>query len=279
VNKARWLALSLFLLGGFLWVLWYAFGPIRPAKQAPPPREAPAARVEEAAGPVFPQGKGRIAIVLDDWGYGAGQIPFLKKIKTPLTVAVLPNLPYSAAAAEEAHANGHAVILHFPMEPIGSAEPREAATLLTGMTDQEAVDFLEKSLASVPFARGVNNHQGSKATADLRLMTAVLKQIKRRGLFFLDSFVTDQSVCGQAAREARVRFVRRSVFLDNDPAASEILKSLSRLAEIAAREGQAIGIGHDRPSTLKVLEAACPALRRAGYRLVYASDLAEVPSR
>ncbi|MBI1952988.1 MAG: divergent polysaccharide deacetylase family protein [Candidatus Omnitrophica bacterium] len=279
MNKARWWAAGLFALAGLLWIFWYAFGPIRPAKQTPVPRETPPARVEEAAGPAFARGKGRIAIVLDDWGYGAGQLPYLRKIRTPLTVAVLPNLPYSAAAAKEAHANGHAVILHLPMEPLGSAEPREAATLLTGMTDEEAVDFLEKSLASVPFARGVNNHQGSKATADSRLMTALLKEIKRRGLFFLDSFVTDQSVCAEAAREARVRFARRSVFLDNDPAASEILKSLSRLAEIAAREGQAIGIGHDRPSTLKVLEAACPALRRAGYRLVHASDLAETPRR
>ncbi len=222
----------------------------------------------------FPKGRGKIAIVLDDWGYGVGQLPYLKTIREPLTVSVLPNLPYSTRVAQEARRNGHEVILHMPMEPLSAHEPREAHTLSTGMTKEEVSELLGKSLATVPRARGINNHQGSKATADPALMRMVLKEVKRRKLFFLDSFVTDHSVCGELSKELGLKFAKRLVFLDNDPDPEAIWRSLEQLARLASQRGEAVAIGHDRPHTLRVLQEAAPALRRAGYRLVYASQLA-----
>ena len=223
----------------------------------------------------FPKGRGKIAIVLDDWGYGLRQLPTLKTIRRPLTIAVLPSLPYSTRVAQEAQAHGYEVILHLPMEPKDPSASREQETILIGMSNQQIQKILQESFRSVPFAKGINNHQGSKATTDRALMEVVLNEVKRRDLYFLDSRVTESSVCGDVARGLKVRYARRNVFLDNDKTPERIRQRLVELARLAAHEGSAIGIGHDRPNTLRALQEAVPALEKAGYTLVSASELAQ----
>lgn len=263
-------AAGVVLLAGLVAAFWISQRPpappaVQPVKAVPPVKAA------------FPKGKGKIAIVLDDWGYSRNQFKILVQIESPLTVAILPSLPYSESAALTARSAGHEVILHMPMEAEGSNVPREKGTIGLSMTAQEIRQHLEESLTSVPYAQGFSNHQGSKATADLSFMEVVLKEAKRRNLYFLDSVVTDRSVCEGVARKLQVRYVRRNVFLDNDSSAQSIRQSLTGLAHYAARHGQALGIGHDRFSTLRVLQIALPELEKAGYTLVFASDLADVP--
>jgi hypothetical protein len=145
------------------------------------------------------------------------------------------------------------------------------------MPKEEILRQLQESFASVPFAKGLSNHQGSKGTADRKLMEIVLGELKTRNLFFLDSAVTGRSVGRQVAAELKLRYARRSVFLDNRSSPGYIRQSLSALAQQAAKGGQAIGIGHDRPSTLEVLQLSVPELEKAGYTFVYASELADIP--
>lgn len=213
--------------------------------------------------------------MLDDWGYSLKQVPALTSIRQPLTVAVLPELAHSLEVSNIARRSGHAVILHMPMEAMDPHVSQEKGTLLVGMSRAQALAALDKALASVPDAQGVNNHQGSKATSDLVLMRVVLQELKRRGIFYLDSFVTKQSVCEQAAQEIGIRFARRDVFLDNVETPAAIQKQMALLAQTAAKRGYAIGIGHDRTITLQVLKEAVPALERAGYRLVPLSELTQ----
>ena len=255
--------------------------PVRKSAAAvtrPAPVPVPRPPVAPPSAPlVFPKGRGKIAIVLDDWGYTMKQVPILSGIRRPLTLAVLPELPHSADVARAGRANGHEVILHMPMEAMDQAEPKEGSTLLTGMPRQQVLDRLNRSLSSVPSARGISNHQGSKATADPALMEVVLQEAKRRGLYFLDSYVSNRSVCAEVAAEVRIPFARRAVFLDNEQSGPAIQKQLEELAQSASRHGQAIGIGHDRPVMLEILKQAVPALEKAGYTLVPVSELTEVP--
>ena len=266
---------SLFLLGIVLIAaaVWFALRPVHLKKEVHRPSSIPSKeRIS------FPAGTGTIAIVLDDWGYTMRQVKDLQSIAEPLTLSVLPNLPFSRRVAEEAHAHGDEVILHMPMEAVSSSAPREKATLLTTMSREEIVKRLDHSLDEIPHARGISNHQGSKATAERAVMEIVMDEAKRRNLYFLDSFVTPKSVCDQVARTIKIRFVRRDIFLDNDQDPAAIEKNLFRLAAAASRNGQALGIGHDRPNMLKVLKQDLPALKRAGYKIVAASELARVPS-
>lgn len=225
----------------------------------------------------FPRGKGKIAIVLDDWGYTMKQVPALVSIRRPMTLAVLPGLDHSADVARAARVNGHEVILHMPMEAIDPKAPRESSTLLVGMPRRQVIEKLDRALDTIPSARGISNHQGSKATADSPLMEVVLKETKRRGLYFLDSVVSNRSVCAEVAAQVRIPFAQRAVFLDNEISAPAIQKQLEELALTASKHGQAIGIGHDRPVMLAVLQKAVPALEKAGYTIVPVSELTEVP--
>lgn len=232
-----------------------------------------------AAAWIFPNGRGKIAIVLDDWGYNLRHVPVLSSLPCPVTVAVLPNLPHSAQVAQKARSHGHEVILHMPMQAVNADAPREEGTILTTTPEQEVRRLLDQALKSVPGARGVSNHQGSKTTADRAVMESVLRELKRRRLFFLDSFVTQQSVCREVAERTGVAFVQRSVFLDNEESEAAIRQRLLELASAARAQGEAVGIGHDRPAMMAALEKAVPALEKAGYTLVRVSELAESPSR
>lgn len=222
----------------------------------------------------FPHGQGKIAIVLDDWGYSLHQVPVLSAIRSPLTVAILPGLPYSTEVAKAAHAQGHEVILHLPMESRDPHEPREKETITTSLGPPKILARFNQAVESIPFAQGVSNHQGSKATSDEALMEMVLGEAKRRRLYFLDSLTTDGSVCKQVAQRLRLRFAQRNVFIDNENSPEAIYQRVAQLATIASRRGVAVGIGHDRPATLQFLQQAIPALESAGYTLVPTSEVA-----
>ncbi len=225
----------------------------------------------------FPKGHGKIAIILDDWGYNLRNVPYLTSIRQPFTVSILPNLPHSEEVAQAAKRSGHEVMLHLPLEAEDLHAPRETGTILTTMSKQEVRQRLDDSLAAVPFVSGVNNHQGSKATKDAELMETIFSRIKRRNLYFVDS-MTGHSVCAQVARQIHLRFGQRSIFLDNEEDPAKIRVRLADLAAVAAKKGKAIAIGHDRPVTLRVLQESLPALEQAGYELVPASALTDVPS-
>ncbi|MBI3322526.1 MAG: divergent polysaccharide deacetylase family protein [Candidatus Omnitrophica bacterium] len=242
--------------------------PAVPAPRPPAPATTPSG---------FPPGRGRIAIVLDDWGYNLRQMDELTAIRAPVTVAVLPGLPHSADVARRAAAQGHEVILHMPMESVNTQAPREEGrTILAGMPRSEILSLLERSLATVPGARGINNHQGSRITSDAGAMKVILAEAKRRGLYFLDSR-TGESVCAEVAQEVSVPFAERAVFLDNEASAPYIRQQLIELARTAAEQGEAVGIGHDRPVTLSTLRGAIEEMEKAGYTLVPVSELAEEP--
>ena len=233
---------------------------------------------EQARARALELAKPRIAIVLDDWGYNTRNVPALQRLHRPVTVAILPRLKYSQAIARAGRAAGCEVILHLPMESHRlEANPRfrmEAKTILSSMSDREVADDVAEALASVPGCRGVSNHQGSKGTEDARLMRDVLRQLKQRRLYFLDSLSTPHSVGRAAARDAGVPYAQRQRFLDNENRAPYVEAQLRQLVDDARARGSAIGIGHDRPVTLAVLERLLPQLEAQGVRCVYVSELA-----
>ncbi|MFA5335652.1 MAG: divergent polysaccharide deacetylase family protein [Candidatus Omnitrophota bacterium] len=238
----------------------------------------PAAQVIVPAAPVVPQAPPRavrpkLAIVLDDWGYNTKNVDGVLKIKGPLTLSVLPALPYSTVVAEKARARGFQVIMHMPMEP--KAKMRlELSTLCTSMSEDEIRAAFNKSLQSVPNASGISNHEGSKATEDLRLMGVLFDELKKHDMFFLDSLVTNDSSGEYLAKKIGVKFAKRSIFLDNESDPSYIKKQFERAVAIALKNGEAVAIGHDRQNTIAVLTELVPGLDGRGIDVVPVSELA-----
>lgn len=215
--------------------------------------------------------KGKIAIVIDDWGYHLNNLETAINIKHPLTCAVLPNLKNSSLVAKKLKNSGFEIILHLPMEPKEKFK-LEVNTITSDMNASQVSSILNDALLSVIYAKGVSNHMGSAITENNKIMEIILTQVKKHKLYFLDSYVTAGSVCGELARNIGVKFAKRDVFLDNQNAPEYIKAQLIKLKNLAAKEGAAVGIGHDRKNTLIVLKEMIPQLVKEGYKFVYVSE-------
>ncbi len=217
----------------------------------------------------------RLAIILDDVGYDRAAADAVFGLPFPVTISVIPNLPLSAEVAEEAHLHGDQVLLHLPMEAEAEGAKREPVELRVGMKPQQVKQELAGMLETVPHAAGVNNHQGSRATADPALMAALMPALRERGLFFIDSRTTAATVAYDAAKRSGVRSASRKVFLDDVQSRAAILAQLELAARDAQRDGFAIAIGHPHPVTIAALAEGVPRLEARGIRLVFASDVVQ----
>jgi hypothetical protein len=191
----------------------------------------------------------------------------------PLTISILPHLPLSTEIADAAAHRGDEVMLHLPMQPDSESTPTEAIELRLGMSGREVRSVLAGMLETVPHASGVNNHEGSKATADPGLMDALMPALHDRGLFFVDSRTTASTVAYDTARHYGVRTASRKVFLDDSLANKAIREQIDLAARDADRDGDAIAIGHPHPETIAALREILPRLKQQGIQLVFASDL------
>jgi polysaccharide deacetylase 2 family uncharacterized protein YibQ len=220
----------------------------------------------------------RLAIIFDDLGQDRSAADSVVALPFPLTVSILPHLPLSAEVAEEVHKRGDQILLHLPMQsesediPFGGARPEEIE-LRVGMNESQVESTVAAMLATVPYAEGVNNHEGSRATSDPALMQAVMQTLRGRNLFFIDSRTTAATVAYDTAERSGVRAASRKVFLDDIQDRNEILAQLRLAAHDALRDGSAIAIGHPHPATITALAEGVPSLEAQGIRLVFASDI------
>ena len=148
----------------------------------------------------------------------------------------------------------------------------EEKTLLTSMDKATIVRFLNEAYLAVPYAQGISNHMGSKATEDIRLMRIILEHLKKKKGVFFDSFVTPKTVGPKTARALKVKCAARDIFLDNDSDPAAIRQQMRKLAAQSRQRGIAYGIGHDRLSTIAVLKEMIPELQAEGYQFVNIDD-------
>lgn len=218
------------------------------------------------------------AIIIDDLGGNIEKARQILALPFSLTLSVLPHLPASVETAREARRAGHEVILHLPMEPVASshASPGEGE-IRVGMNRSEIEHIIESDLESVPQAAGVNNHMGSRATADPRLMAAVMKSLAGRHLFFVDSRTTAASIAFETARRQGVPAFYRSVFLDDTESVSYTMGQLRQFRHVLEEQGAALAIGHPYPTTIAALAKFLPELVGDDVELAPASQLLQLP--
>lgn len=213
-----------------------------------------------------------ISIILDDLGeqYAAG----LRAVDLPGAVACafLPYTRFSAAQAELAHGRGKEVLLHLPLQP-GNAQPHPVGlTLASGRSEMAA--YLESALASVPHARGLNNHQGSLLTEMPQHMDWLMSEIKLYPrLYFVDSRTSPVSVAYRVALARAVPAAERQFFLDTERGDAAVRAAFLQLVQYARRHERALAIGHPYPETFRVLEQELPRLAQYRVKLVPPSEL------
>jgi polysaccharide deacetylase 2 family uncharacterized protein YibQ len=220
----------------------------------------------------------RASIIMDDLGQDLNAAHRLLELPFPLTFSILPELRDSRRIAEEAHRQGREVMLHLPMEPEPGAPTFPGpGEIKVGMSGEAVASMIAADLESVPYARGVNNHMGSRATADAALMTSLMRVLEERRLYFVDSRTTAHTTALAVARRMRVPAFYRSVFLDDTASVEYTLRQLRRLRRIIEEQGAALAIGHPHPTTIAALREFLPSLERDDIQLVPASGLVYLP--
>ncbi|MBW1703699.1 MAG: divergent polysaccharide deacetylase family protein [Deltaproteobacteria bacterium] len=214
-----------------------------------------------------------VAIIIDDLGYDQDIAFSFIHLDLPISLSVLPCAPYTDLIVREATENGCELILHLPMEPkqYPSVKPGPGALFLS-MEKQEILQMLDQDLEDIPGAKGVNNHMGSSFTENREKMVIVLKELKKRNLFYVDSRTTSNTVGFKLAKNMGLPAAKRSVFLDNDLAPKAIRMQLERLLSMARHSGSAIGIGHPHKETLEILREYHSGIK-AEFHVVPVSEL------
>ncbi len=260
--------LGVYLAVCFVCIVWLTAHLFVSRPEAAPEKTRPAAET------VRPRAaRGRLAFVIDDAGYDNGALEAFLRFPGPLAVSVLPGLPGSAEAARKVRAAGKELLLHLPMEAEGGENPGPGA-VYTRMTDETVARLVSSHIASLPGAVGANNHMGSRATADERIMRAVLGTLKKNTMFFLDSGTTALTTGRHVAKSLNVPFLERSVFLDNEKSKASILEAVGKGKVLAEKRGYAVMIGHVWCSELaEVLMEVYPDLLDEGYRFYPLAEL------
>jgi hypothetical protein len=239
---------------------------IYPSKEIPSVKKTEKSQIPEKKLPL-------VAIIIDDLGYDKKVAIKLSKLNAMLTFSILPYSPFQQSIARLSREKGFGIMLHLPMEPVEYPDVNPGpGTLLTSMTPDQLTRQLEKDLDSVPFIRGVNNHMGSKMTAESSHMYQIFSILKKRGLYFVDSRTTVKTLCKPSARLFQIPFAQRDVFLDHRVEVEFIRKQIKELVRIAQRNGYAVGIGHPHSLTYQVLKEMLPDIQKK-VRLVPASDI------
>ncbi len=279
-NPASWLVVLVWVMGALLCIQGYFLffrrqvPSSRPVQTRPPKAKPSPQPLKPVVMPVVREGvTGRITVILDDWGYNRSHCQYLSDFDAPVTPAIMPDLPYSRDVLQCARDAGQDAMLHLPVEPsvVREKYPR-GYMLTTEMSQKEVHRLLTKVLNEFQGIVGVNNHEGSRGTESVALMTTVLTELKRRGLFFVDSLTSSKSVCAPVASRVGVLFARRNVFLDNRNERASIEHQFALAAKIAKDNGSVVIIGHDRELTMQILTEQIRKLKAQGYVFMRVRD-------
>ncbi|RUT27910.1 divergent polysaccharide deacetylase family protein [Paenibacillus zeisoli] len=221
--------------------------------------------------------KKKLAVIIDDLGNKMEGTDEILSMPVKLTVAVMPFLQTTQEDAKRAHEKGYDVLLHLPMEPKrGRPEWLGPGAILTKMSDQEVRKAVEAAIDNVPYAVGINNHMGSKVTADERIMSIVLDVCKERGLFFVDSKTNYRSIVGKLCKQKGLPEVYNHIFLDDVASTAHISKQVGKVSEWLKSHDSCVTIGHvgsRGKKTASVLRNSIHTLRQEA-DFVGVSDLA-----
>ena len=225
--------------------------------------------------PIIPDGTPKIAIIIDDMGVSHGNSLRTINLDAPLTLAFLPYADGLTKMTKQASNAGHELMIHMPMQAVTNPVSLGPIAIKSGMDNAEIRENMQAAFETFEGYEGVNNHMGSKVTQDKRAMAEVMKALKKRNLFFVDSRTISSSIAAETAREYGLPVAVRDVFLDHEETPEFVMGALRKLEKVAARKGHAIAIGHPKGVTIAGLKAWIPDAQSRGFEIVHVSELLE----
>lgn len=205
------------------------------------------------AGPAY------LSLIIDDLGQNLPRDRRALALPGPVTLAVMPDTPHAAEFAREAHKAGKTVMIHMPMDPAGGP-----FAWRPDLPQAELQARLEAAIKAVPYAAGLNNHEGSRMTSQPDAMGWLMAALQAHHLFFVDSRTSPKTVAAAKAQVQGVPSVSRDVFLDDVRTPEAIAQQLQTAIDMARKHGSVVLIGHPYPQTLDLLEKALSNLKAQG---------------
>lgn len=220
------------------------------------------------------QYQGKLAVIVDDCGADMTTVRALLNTGLPFSYAILPDKEFSSDVLEMVKSRGKMPMLHLPMEPLSRSAMSEGnRTIMTNTSAATQQALVRKHLQSLPGVIGVNNHQGSKATADKATMKAVLQVLKKENVFFVDSRTNSASIARDMAKQMGVATARNDIFLDNSSNVEDIRKQIYKAFAMAEKNGSAIAICHARKNTAKCWQMYAEDFKKSGITFVPVNKL------
>lgn len=223
-------------------------------------------------------GEPRIAIIIDDMGVDKKRSAQAIELQAPLTLSFLTYATELEYQTEKARSRGHELMLHVSMEPGSKAVDPGPNALLTGLSNEELRRRLEWGFQRFSTYVGINNHMGSKFTSDAKAMGIVIEEVKSRGLLFLDSRTSGNTVGAKLARQMGVPVAERNIFLDHENTIEAVNAQLRQVEILARQTGSVIAIGHPRDATIKALKIWLAGVEGKGFKLVPLTALVSNPN-
>lgn len=222
----------------------------------------------------------KLAIIIDDFGYGGEGTAEMLALDIPFTAAIMPFSSQSAEDAQNAVASGKDVIIHMPMESLtGKKEWVGDKGIFCNMDKTSIEQCMAEAYQIVPQAIGVNNHMGSAVMENEAVLDMVLDAVKQKQDVFIDSVTTANSKCATLAEQKDMPYFKRDVFLDSTDSVQQVEKQLRQAAEIAKEKGYAVAIGHVGPEggmvTVQALQNLKEPLQKEGICFVKVSELSK----
>lgn len=214
-----------------------------------------------------------LTLIIDDLGQNPARDQRVLALPGPVTLAIMPDTPHATEFARQGHRAGKIVILHMPMDPATGPFAWHPELPLAELESR-----LNAALLKVPFAAGINNHMGSRMTAEPVAMSWLMAELQRRHLFFVDSRTSAKTVAAAQAQKTGLASVSRDVFLDDERTAQAITRQLQTAVQLARKQGSAVMIGHPYPVTLDVLERELPRLKAQGIEWIDLRQMISVRS-
>nr|WP_240915814.1 divergent polysaccharide deacetylase family protein [Pseudomonas otitidis] len=227
--------------------------------QHAPPAVPPSAKPTAPAS----QPRPRLALIIDDLGQTPERDRRVLALPATVALAIIPETPHATDLARRAHDARRTVMLHLPMDPAGGPFAWHP-----DLPEAELARRLDAAFAAVPYSQGVNNHMGSRMTAQPEAMAWLMKRLQADHRFFVDSRTSAATVAAAEAQKAGLASLSRDVFLDDDQHPEAIARQFEAALNLARKQGTAVMIGHPHPATLALLERELPRLAERGFELV-----------
>lgn len=214
-----------------------------------------------------------VAFLIDDAGLDRKGTQRAIKLPGPVTLSFMSYANEVVEQSAAARAAGHEVMLHLPMEPLDAKRNNPGPNALyVGLDEAELQRRLAWHLDRFPDYVGVNNHMGSRFTANAAGMALVMNEIGRRQIFWLDSLSGPNSAGPALARQRGLDATERDLFLD-DERSPGIGHELAAMERIARARGDVIAIGHPHGSTLAAIENWMASAKERGFSIVPVSTV------